>query len=282
MKGTIMAYQQYILSEEKAESTVKKYIRDVIVFENWLNGKEISKERILSYKKYLQSYYANKSVNSIIASLNSYFEWLKCPEYKLKSIKIQKTSFMPPNKDLTKEEYELLLKTAYEQGKKRLYLIMQTICSTGIRVSELQFITAEAVRKGMTSIKCKGKSRVILLPQKLCKLLTRYITEKGIHKGHVFRTRTGKPIDRSNIWSEMKKLCKKAGVLATKVFPHNLRHLFGKTYYTMYQDISRLADILGHASINTTRIYTLESGEIHRLRIQNLGLIFDIKSKNTT
>lgn len=200
----------------------------------------------------------------------------------LRCLPIQTQPFSEPNRDLTKGEYKRLLYTARRQGKKRLCLIMQTICATGIRVSELQYITVAAIKKGAASVNCKGKIRTILIPHKLCALLSAYVRDEGVKNGAVFVTRTGKPIDRSNIWAEMKKLCKKAGVLATKVFPHNLRHLFGKIYYSLYQDLTRLADILGYTSVNTTRIYTVESGETHRKRIQNLGLIYDIYEQNTT
>ncbi len=282
MLKKIKEFESYLISEEKSKATVMKYTRDVTVFAQWLNGQQISKTVVQEYKQLLESEYAPKSVNSVLSSLNSFFEWINHPEYRVKSLKIQKNTFIEPNRELTKAEYDILLKTAYEQGKTRLYLVMQTICATGIRVSELAYITVDAVKSGVASIKCKGKNRVIFIPQKLCKMLLRYTFTNGIKQGSVFVTRTGNPIDRSNIWLEMKKLCGKAGVLASKVFPHNLRHLFGRVYYAIYQDISRLADILGHTSINTTRIYTAESGEVHRKRVQNFGLILDICSDNST
>lgn len=259
-----------------------KYTHDVISFIQWLDGRQINKMAVQEYKKWLENEYAAKSVNYILSSLNSFFEWSNLSECRVKSLKIQKNTFIEPNRELTKAEYETLLKTAYEQGKTRLYLVMQTICATGIRVSELAFITVEAVKNGVARIKCKGKNRVIFIPSKLCTMLMRYIRKNDIKSGSVFITRRGKPLNRSNIWSEMKRLCDKAGVLESKVFPHNLRHLFGKTYYALYQDIARLADILGHTSVNTTRIYTAESGEIHRKRIQNLSLIRDDFLHNTT
>lgn len=282
MLQKIKEFERYLISEEKSKATVMKYTHDVTVFAQWLNGQQISKTVVQEYKQLLESEYAPKSVNSVLSSLNSFFEWINHPEYKVKSLKIQKNTFIEPNRELTKAEYDILLKTAYEQGKTRLYLVMQTICATGIRVSELAYITVDAVKNGVASIKCKGKNRVIFIPSKLCKMLQRYIREKNIKNGAVFVTRKGNPLNRSNIWAEMKRLCDKAGVLASKVFPHNLRHLFGKTYYAIYQDIVRLADILGHSSINTTRIYTAESGEVHRKRIQNLGLIRDYFLHDTT
>lgn len=282
MLQKIKEFESYLISEEKSKATVMKYTHDVTVFAQWLNGQQISKTVVQEYKQLLESEYAPKSVNSVLSSLNSFFEWINHPEYKVKSLKIQKNTFIEPSRELTKAEYDILLKTAYEQGKTRLYLVMQTICATGIRVSELAYITVDAVKNGVASIKCKGKNRVIFIPSKLCKMLQRYIREKNIKNGAVFVTRKGNPLNRSNIWAEMKRLCNKAGVLASKVFPHNLRHLFGKTYYAVYQDIVRLADILGHSSINTTRIYTAESGEVHRKRIQNLGLIRDYFLHDTT
>lgn len=282
MLQKIKEFESYLISEEKSKATVMKYTHDVTVFAQWLNGQQISKTVVQEYKQLLESEYAPKSVNSVLSSLNSFFEWINHPEYKVKSLKIQKNTFIEPNRELTKAEYDILLKTAYEQGKTRLYLVMQTICATGIRVSELAYITVDAVKNGVASIKCKGKNRVIFIPSKLCKMLQRYIREKNIKNGAVFVTRKGNPLNRSNIWAEMKRLCNKAEVLASKVFPHNLRHLFGKTYYAVYQDIVRLADILGHSSINTTRIYTAESGEVHRKRIQNLGLIRDYFLHDTT
>lgn len=282
MLQQVKEFEKYLISEEKSKATITKYTHDVISFIQWLDGRQINKAAVQEYKQWLENEYAAKSVNSILSSLNSFFEWSNLSECRVKSLKIQKNTFIEPNRELTKEEYETLLKTAYEQGKTRLYLVMQTICATGIRVSELAFITVEAVKSGVARIKCKGKNRVIFIPDKLCSMLMRYINKNGIKGGSVFITRRGMPLNRSNIWAEMKRLCDKAGVLASKVFPHNLRHLFGKTYYAIYQDIVRLADILGHTSINTTRIYTAESGEIHRKRIQKLGLIRDYFLHNTT
>ncbi len=282
MLQKIKEFESYLISEEKSKATVMKYTHDVSAFIQWLNGQQINKTVVQKYKQWLEGEYAPKSVNSILSSLNSFFEWIDHPEYRVKSLKIQQNAFIEPNRELTKAEYDMLLKTAYEQGKTRLYLVMQTICATGIRVSELAYITVDAVKNGVARIKCKGKNRVIFIPSKLCKMLQRYIRKNNIKNGAVFVTRKGKPLNRSNIWAEMKRLCVKAGVLASKVFPHNLRHLFGKTYYAVYQDIVRLADILGHSSINTTRIYTAESGEVHRKRIQNLGLIRDYFLHDTT
>lgn len=233
MLQKIKEFECYLISEEKPKATVMKYTHDVTVFVQWLNGQQISKTVVQEYKQWLEGEYAPKSVNSILSSLNSFFEWIDHPEYRVKSLKIQQNAFIEPNRELTKAEYDMLLKTAYEQGKTRLYLVIQTICATGIRVSELAYITVDAVKNGVARIKCKGKNRVIFIPEKLGKMLLRYTFKNGIKQGSVFVTRTGKAIDRSNIWLEMKRLCEKAGVLASKVFPHNLRHLFGRVYYAV-------------------------------------------------
>ena len=257
-------------------------MRDVTAYIKWLDGREMSKELMIQYKSELCERYEPASVNTMLASLNAYLDFIGHPEYKVRNIKIQKSTYIEPKRELTKEEYEQLLKTAYDMGKYRIYYIMQTICSCGIRVSELKFITVEAIKRGIAHISNKGKNRRVFIPNALSKLLQQYINLKKIKSGIIFKTRTGKPLDRSNVWKEMKKLCRKAGVLESKVFPHNLRHLFAQMYYKIHQDVVRLADILGHSSVNTTRIYTAESGEIHYKRIQILGLVFDFKCRNTT
>lgn len=264
-------YRNYLIEEEKTEATIRKYLFDIASFRSWLSKAELSKTKVLEYKAYLLEWYAVSSVNSIISSLNSFFAYLGWFDLKVKTVKIQRQIFASNEKELTKAEYERLLNAA--KNNKRLYLLMQTICSTGIRVSELRHITVEAVVQKQAEINCKGKRRTVFLPNKLCEALKRYIKEQKIKSGPVFVTKNGKPLDRSNIWSDMKKLCKTAGVYESKVFPHNLRHLFARTYYSLQKDIVRLADILGHSSVNTTRIYTQESGEVHRLQIQKLGLL---------
>lgn len=266
-------FRNFLISEEKSEATIDKYIRDICAFLEWLCGRNVDKTAVLEYKSYLVENYKPASVNSVLSSLNSFFtynEWYDC---KVKSLKIQKQIFASKAKELTKAEYERLLDAAKSKKNERLYLLMQTICSTGIRVSELRFVTVAAVNTGVASINCKGKLRQVFLPKALCKVLTRYIREQKISSGSVFVSRTGKPLDRSNIWSDMKKLCESAGVSKDKVFPHNLRHLFARTYYSLQKDIVRLADILGHSSVNTTRIYTMETGEVHKRHIEKLGLL---------
>ena len=262
-----------LVEEEKAQATIEKYIRDILAFVGWLSGRTVEKQTVLEYKQKLIEKYAPASVNSVLSSLNRFFafaEWFNC---KVKSIKIQKQVFAKQERELTKAEYDRLLAAALHKDNKRLYLLMQTICSTGIRVSELKFITVEAVKAQKAIINLKGKMRSVFLPDMLCKMLLRYIKEEKIKSGSVFVSKNGRPLDRCNIYHDMKKLCESANVDRSKVFPHNLRHLFARTYYSLEKDISRLADILGHSSVNTTRIYTMETGEIHRKQIQKLGLL---------
>ncbi len=266
-------FREYLENEEKAFATIQKYIHDISEFANWLETGVVTKAIVLSYKSYIAEKYAVSSVNSIISSLNSFFSFMGWNELCVKTVKVQKCVFLAKEKELTKDEYSRLLSIAETKRDKRLYLLMQCICSTGIRVSELRYITVESLNYGRAEINNKGKIRVILLPSKLCKVLKLYSKRQKIKSGSVFVSKNGNPLDRSNIWSSMKKLCEFAGVASSKVFPHNLRHLFARTYYSIQKDIVRLADILGHSSINTTRIYTQENGEIHRQQIQMLGLL---------
>ena len=273
-KKLIEKFILYLINEEKSEATIEKYIRDIIKFRMWISGKTLNKKIVLEYKQFLIESYAPASVNSMLSSINSFFEYNEWFDCKVKALKIQKQTFSAEDKELTKGEYQKLLEAAKQIENQRLYYLMQTICSTGIRVSELKFITVEAVKSRQARINCKGKVRMIWLSGELCRVLLMYIKENNIKSGSVFQTRTGKPLNRSNIWSDMKKLCKLAGVSEKKVFPHNLRHLFARTYYSLQKDIVRLADILGHSNVNTTRIYTMESGIVHRRQIQKLGQIF--------
>lgn len=269
----IQKFKNYLIDEEKSVSTLEKYIRDITAFMEWCRNAELSKSLVLQYKQELIERYAPASVNSVLSSLNSFFAHNEWHGLKVRMLKIQRRIFAEKNKELTKAEYGRLLKAAKEKKNERLYYLMQTICSSGIRVSELSAITMEAVKNRKANIHCKGKMRVVILSKDLCKVLTEYAKEQKIKDGPIFVTRTGKPLDRSTIWKMMKSLCESAGVERAKVFPHNLRHLFARTYYTMQKDIVRLADILGHSSVNTTRIYTMETGEIHRRQIQQLGLL---------
>lgn len=273
-KNLIGKFKQYLIEEEKSAATLEKYIRDVTVFFEWLSDSELNKFKVLQYKEYLtDASYAPASINSVLSSLNSFFEYNQWHNLKVKMLKIQKQIFAERSKELTKVEYNRLLVAAKQKKNKRLYYLMQTICSSGIRVSELSAITIEAVKNCRANINCKGKIRVVILPKELCKMLIKYAREEKISSGPVFVTKTGKSLDRSTIWKMMKALCESAGVDREKVFPHNLRHLFARTYYSIQKDIVRLADILGHSSVNTTRIYTMETYDVHCRQIQNLGLL---------
>lgn len=269
----VVNFKKFLIDEEKSLATLEKYMRDINAFREWLGARIVEKVIVLEYKAYLVENYAPASANSMLSSINSFFEFNEWHDLKVKMLKIQKQIFADKNKELTKAEYERLLDAAKSKKNERLYYLMQTICSSGIRVSELKSITIEAVKERRAIIKCKGKMRIVILPKELCKMLAEYAKEQKISSGPVFVTKTGKPLDRSAIWKMMKQLCESAGVPKEKVFPHNLRHLFARTYYTIQKDIVRLADILGHSSINTTRIYTMETGDIHRRQIQRLGLL---------
>ncbi len=270
----IKQFKKHLKSEEKSQNTIEKYIRDVTAFADYLGDECIGKEIAIAYKQELiAKEYAVRSINSIIASLNSLFVYLNRFECKLKTIKIQRQVFCSEEKELTKAEYTRLINAAKSKGNERLNLVIQTICGTGIRVSELQFITVEALRKGEATVSLKGKTRTVFIVKDLQKKLLRYCREQKIESGAVFITRTGNPLSRTNIWREMKNLCKQAGVNPDKVFPHNLRHLFARTFYGIEKDIAKLADILGHSSINTTRIYIITTGNEHRQRMESMRLI---------
>lgn len=269
----IAEFKEHLIFEERSEATVEKYIRDVKAFAVYLSGAEITKETVINYKKRLQESYAVRSVNSMLASINSLFAFLSWHELKVKSIKLQRQIYCPEEKELTKVEYTRLCKTAEKKHNERLTLILQTICGSGIRVSELQHITVEAVRQGEATVSCKAKTRSVFIMKELQKKLLRYAQSHGIKTGCIFITRTGRPISRTNIWREMKALCNEAGVNPQKVFPHNLRHLFARVFYGIEKDIAKLADILGHSSINTTRIYIISTGTEHRRRMENMRLI---------
>ncbi len=269
----IQSFRENLSENEKACATIEKYVRDVTSFFVWLNGSQTDKSVTLKYKEYLKENYKTRSVNSMISSLNSFFEYMKWYDCKIKTVKVQRESFYDDSRELSKSEYDRLLSAAHSEGNQSLSLIMQTICSCGLRISELKYVTADAVLKGKCEVDSKAKRRTVILPDNLCRLLRAYISKHKIKSGSVFLSKKGKPISRGAVWLSMKRLCKRANVDENKVFPHNLRHLFARTYYTLEKDIVRLADILGHSSVNTTRIYTLESGKIHRQQIQRLGLV---------
>ena len=279
MKGRILTakilvrFKKYLLLEERSAATVEKYLRDVRAFIAFANGAEITKELVICYKKHLQENYAVRSVNYMLASINSLFAFLGWLELRVKSIKLQQQIYCPEEKELTKAEYVRLCKVAERKHNERLSLILQTICGTGIRVSELQFITVEAVRCGEAMVSCKAKTRSVFIVKELQRKLLRYAAEQTIKTGMIFVTKTGKPVSRTNIWREMKALCEEANVNPRKVFPHNLRHLFARVFYSIEKDIAKLADILGHSNIDTTRIYIISSGTEHRRRMENMHLI---------
>lgn len=269
----IQGYLHMLREQERADQTIKKYAHDLSALAMWLNGRELNKENLITWKQYLITRYAAASVNAMLAAINGFLSFTGYSELKVRPVKIQRQIFCSTEKELTKAEYFRLIAAAKKKGNERLALVIQTICGTGIRVSELQFITAEAVRTGRAEVYCKGKRRSILLPKDLRKSLTTYLRVKKRTAGPVFLTKTGKPLDRSNIWRDMKALCKNAGVAPAKVFPHNLRHLFARTYYSLEKDILRLSDILGHSNITTTRIYTMESGHVHEQQLNKMGLV---------
>ena len=256
----IQHFAAELREDEKSNATVEKYVRDVKAFSNYLMNRELNKQEVMNYKKMITESYAPASVNSMLVSINSFLKFINHPECRVKLLKIQRQMFLSEKKELTLREYRKIVNAA---GDSRIGLVMRTICETGIRVSELRYVTVEAVKQGRAVVDCKNKTRVILIPAQLRKSLFTYIKKAGVFAGSVFVTKNGKPLERSNIWREMKALGKTADVDAEKIFPHNLRHLFARTFYSVEHDIVRLADLLGHSSINTTRIYTIENGREH-------------------
>ena len=269
----IAEFVSFLHIEERSNSTISKYTRDLRTFFAYMGEGELCKEAVLAWKTKLIKTHAPASVNSMLAAVNSFLEWLGKPQYKVKPIKIQRSIFTEPEKELSYEEYVWLIKTAEQENNKRLSLLLQALGCTGIRVSEVQFITVAAVIAGRMTVSCKGKTRIVFLTAELCAALKKYCKEGHIESGIIFRTKSGQPLDRSNIWRDMKALCKRAGVSPKKVFPHNLRHLFARSYYKIEKDLSRLADILGHSNVNTTRIYTAESGQVHENQLNRMRMI---------
>ncbi|GAB2043935.1 tyrosine-type DNA invertase PsrA [Agathobaculum sp. TL06] len=270
----IAGYSRYLRAEERGAGTVEKYLRDVRAFVRWLDGRPVSRERAAGWKAHLlDTGYAPVTINSMLAALNGLFRFLGWDECRVKFLKVQRRLFRDTSRELTRAEYARLLDAARTQGRERLALLMEAICATGIRVSEVQYITVEAARHGRAEISLKGKIRTILLPAKLCRKLLQYARKQKTVSGEIFLTGNGNSLSRRQIWAELKRLCKYAGVEASKVFPHNLRHLFATTFYKACKDIARLADVLGHSSIETTRIYLLTSGAEHARQLNRLGLI---------
>lgn len=264
----------YLEREERSKNTIEKYIRDVTAFQAFMNGRSVDKESVIAYKKkLLEDGYAISSINSMMAALNAMFTFLGWLDSKVKLLRQQRKIYSSEEKELTKAEYERLLLTARKKGNNRLDMLIQTLCGTGIRVSELQFITVEAVKRGKAVVYLKGKCRTVFIVHKLQKRLLRYAMGAGISTGAIFVSRNGKIMNRTNIWKEMKNLCEQAKVNPKKVFPHNLRHLFARTFYRIEKDIAKLADVLGHSSMNTTRIYIISTGMEHRKCMENMQLI---------
>ena len=270
-------YEIFLYEQEKSKATIQKYMCDLRKLVAFSDGREITKLLVIEYKEHLRNKkkYKTSSINSFLVAANRFFEYMDWYDLRVKTYKVQREAFMPENKEISKEEYQKLVKTALEQGKTRIGMIIQTICATGIRVSELPAMTVTAVKKGVATIYNKGKERQILIPRDLQVRLLRYIRKTGIRAGVVFQTSRGKAVDRTWIWREMKKLCEETGVEKDKVFPHNLRHLFARTFYTLYKDIAKLADMLGHSSIETTRIYLKESFAEHRKQLEHMDLLVD-------
>lgn len=270
----LQTFREKLEEDERARATIEKYMRDVKMFFRYMEEtEEINKQTMIAYKQFLSEKYAAASVNSMLAAVNVFLKKMGWYDCVVKSLKIQKEAFRSGEKDLTKEEYYRLLSVAKKKNDIRLYWIMQTLCATGIRVSELKYITVESLNTGRAKVNLKGKQRTVLLPSILCRRLRGYAREQQITKDSVFITRSGNPVDRSNIWHAMKDLCTEAGICRGKVFPHNFRHLFALTYYKAKKDLSHLADLLGHSNVNTTRIYTLVSSEEQEKQIEVLGLV---------
>lgn len=278
-KAAVTTYLQFLKIQEKSKGTLEKYQRELLDLAKYLAGKKVTREDLVVWKEELEKRYSPAGVNGRLVAANGFFSFYGRYDLRLKLLKIQKEIFMKEEKELTRAEYGRLVRTAERKGKERLSLLIQTICATGIRVSELEFITVEAVKRGRAEVSgraevnCKGKRRVIFLPARLQKKLKAYAAKKGISEGVIFAAKSGRPLHRGNIWAEMKKLCKDAEVSPEKVFPHNLRHLFARIFYSLDKDIAKLADMLGHSNIETTRIYIMESGRIHRQKLERMRLV---------
>lgn len=271
-KQLLSSFEEHLKQEEKSKATVEKYLRDARAFGLYLGQRALCKEAVISYKQsLLEAGYAVRSINSMLASVNSLLGFLGRTDCRAKSIRLQRQIYCAEEKELTREEYLRLLHAA--EAQPQLCLVLKTICGTGIRVSELGYFTAEAVRHGEITVHCKSKTRTILIPGRLKQLLLDWARKNAIRSGPIFLTRNGRPLNRSSIWAQMKRLCKKARVSPSKVFPHNLRKLFARTFYGLEKDIAKLADILGHSSIDTTRIYIMTTGTEHRRKIERLGLV---------
>ena len=267
-------YRAYLAQKEKSIATIDKYLRDIRTFMKWLGGgQDITKEKVIAYKAWLQEHYKTSSMNSMLVALNGFLDFMGDPQDRVKTVKVQKQMFRSTEKEMSRAEYKRLVHTAYRMGRCQTALIMETIGATGIRISELRYITVAAVQSGKAEVSCKGKKRQVYLVRELRDKLLKYCRRKGIRKGSVFVSRYGNPLDRSNIWSQMKAVGAAAGVCLEKVFPHNLRHLFARVFWEKWKDLFYLADILGHSNVNTTRIYTMTTVLNHAKRLRVLGLV---------
>ena len=269
----IESFAAYLRREERSEGTVSSYLANVHAFAKWLGDGHITKEAMVAWKDELAQHYAPATVNVKLAAVNAFFKFCGWQDCCVKALRLQRRVFRDPGRDLTKAEYEKLVAAAKDSGRARLALLMETICGTGIRVSEVRCVTVEAALAGRAEIALKGKIRTIMLPGKLCRKLLKFARKNMIASGEIFLTRSGKSLSRRQIWAEMKAVCRAAGVEPTKVFPHNLRHLFATTFYRACHDIVKLADVLGHSSINTTRIYLITTGAEHAKTLERLGLV---------
>lgn len=272
--AALAAYQSHLSNEEKAKNTIDKYMCDIEKLMVFAQGQPLTQERLIDYKDYLKAQgYEARSINSYLAAVNGFFKFMEWYELHARAIKIQKEPFLTEKQEITKAEYQRLIRTAKKRKNERLAMIIMTICATGIRVSELKFLTVETVRRGIMEVDNKGKVRKVFISKELQSHLQRYLKKYKIQKGIVFCTASGKEVHRSNIWRDMKVLCEEAGVDQTKVFPHNLRHLFAQTHYRLHKDIVKLADILGHSNIETTRIYTRTSSREYQRQLSKMGLV---------
>lgn len=277
LERKLARYTNYLFEQERSDNTLSKYQRDIQKFIEFSYGENLTKELVINFKKELISKYAPKSVNSILAAVNGFLQWLGLVQLKVKPIKIQKEVYARAEKELSFNEYKKLVQAAEKNGDIKMSLIMQTICCSGIRVSELEFITVESIKNRRAYVNCKGKTRMVILQKELCLCLKEYCKKQKINIGSIFLNTKGKPVDRFYVWKKMKSLCKQAGILSTKVFPHNLRHLFARTFYKTHKDLSRLADLLGHSSVDTTKIYTVESSVIHERQLKKMSLFLGKK-----
>ena len=269
----IERFKTMLRENEKSPATIQKYVREIQRFGGFLRDQEITKENLVTYREHLQTEYRSQTINGKLAAVNSFLDFIGMSMQHLKYQRVQRQAFAEEERELTQGEYERLLNAAKKRGNERLYYLMLTVAGTGIRISELKFITTEAAARGQAEISLKGKNRIVLLPRELCVRLLRYAGKQGIHTGCIFCTRNGKPVDRSNVCHDMKKLCSDAGVAPGKVFPHNFRHLFARAFYRIEKDLARQADILGHSSIETTRIYTKESARTYERILNRMRLV---------